>query len=134
MSKPAFPSSDLIRVFIGFDPREAVAYHTLSHSILRHASTPVSITPLALCQLEPNLLWRERNPLQSTDFAFSRFLVPYLCGYKGWAIFVDCDMLFTKDIKRLWDLRDEKYAVQVVKHDYTPSTNSKFLNQVQTKY
>ena len=123
----------MIRIFIGFDPRETVAYHVLSHSIVARASRPVSIAPLALGQLG-HVFTRERNSLQSTDFAFTRFLVPYLCDYEGWAIFMDCDMLLLDDIAKLWDLRDERYAVQVVKHDYSPSTKTKFLNQPQTVY
>lgn len=124
---------DTIRVFIGYDPREAVAWHVLSHSILARSSLPVQIVPLALKNLG-SLMTRERNPLQSTDFAFSRFLTPYLAGYEGWAIFMDCDMLVLDDMANLWKLRDEKYAVQVVKHDYTPSSTTKFLNQPQTVY
>ena len=63
-------------------------------------------------------LTRERHPLQSTDFAFSRFLVPLLSGFEGWALFMDCDMLMLDDVARLWALRDERYAVQVVKHEH----------------
>ena len=122
-----------IRVFIGYDPREAVAYHVLSHSILSRASQPVSIAPLMLSELGKHI-WRERHSLQSTDFAFSRFLVPFLCDYEGWAIFMDCDMLVLDDFAKLWDMRDDKYAVQVVKHDYTPMSTEKFLGQPQTAY
>lgn len=122
-----------IRVFIGYDPHETVAYHTLAHSIIARSSVPVSIMPVALSQLK-GVFNRERNPLQSTEFAFTRFLVPYLCDYKGWAIFMDCDMLVLKDIAELWNMRDEQYAVQVAKHDYTPKTTVKFLNQQQTVY
>ena len=123
----------MIRVFIGYDPREAVAYSVLSHSILARASEPVSIAPLKLTQLR-GMFHRERDSLQSTDFAFSRFLVPYLCGYQGWAIFMDCDMLMRDDIAALWACRDERYAVQVVKHQHVPQETTKFLGQVQTAY
>jgi hypothetical protein len=122
-----------IRIFIGFDPREAVAYSVLSYSIISRASQPVSITPLVLQHLQ-GILTRERDPLQSTDFSFSRFLVPYLCNYEGWAIFMDCDMLVRKDIGQLWDCRDPGYAAMVVQHDYQPAETTKFLGQVQTKY
>jgi len=132
-SKAIQCDSEPLRVFIGYDSTVIVAYHVLAHSILRRASVPVSITPLALNQLG-GLMWRERNPLQSTDFSFSRFLTPYLAGYKGWALFMDNDMLVMSDIAKLFALRDERYAVQVVKHDYTPSSKSKFLNQPQTAY
>jgi hypothetical protein len=125
--------SDMIQVFIGFDPRETVAFHVLSHSIHVRASEPVTIAPLALSQLG-KIFHRERNPLQSTEFSFSRFLAPYLCEYRGWALFLDCDMLFLDDIVGLWSLRDDRYAVQVVKHDYVPKEETKFLGAVQTKY
>lgn len=120
-----------IKVFIGWDSREALAYHVLAHSIWRHASVPVSITPLRLDQLP---MYRERDPLQSTDFAFSRFLVPALCDFQGWALFMDCDMLCRADIKQIWDMRDEKYAVMVVQHDHRPPERTKMDGQYQTTY
>lgn len=126
-------TTETIRVFIGYDPREAAAWHVLAHSIIARCSQPVSIHPLSLQGLK-DLLTRPRNPLQSTDFAFSRFLTPYLAGYEGWAIFMDCDMLVLDDMAALWALRDERYAVQVVKHDYSPKTDTKFLGQPQTRY
>lgn len=123
----------MIRVFIGYDPREEVAFNVLARSIRTRASVPVSIVPLALNQLG-NLMWRERDPLQSTDFSFSRFLVPKLCNYQGWAVFMDCDMLMLDDIANLWSLRDDKYAVMCVQHDYKPKEGTKFLGEVQTQY
>lgn len=123
----------MIRVFIGYDSREAVAYSVLAHSINTRATVPVTITPLMLSQLG-GIYRRERNPLQSTDFSFSRFLVPYLCNFEGWAIFTDNDMLVLDDIARLWALRDDRYAVQVVKHNHVPKEEVKFLGYQQTKY
>jgi hypothetical protein len=123
----------VIRVFIGFDPREAVAFSVLAYSIHVRASAPVAIAPLMLSQLG-GLLRRERHPLQSTDFAFSRFLTPHLSDYAGWSIFMDCDMLMLDDIAKLWALRDDRYAVQVVKHDHQPRETVKFLGQAQTPY
>ncbi len=123
----------MIRVFIGFDPRETVAYHVLSHSIHARASEVVSITPLMLSQMD-GLMTRERNPLQSTDFSFSRFMTPYLCDYQGWALFMDCDMLMLDDIANLWKLRDDKYAVMCVKHDHVPAEDTKFHGAPQTRY
>ncbi len=122
-----------IRVFIGYDSVEAAAFSVLSYSIHARASRPVSITPVMLSELG-GVFKRDRNPLQSTEFSFSRFLVPYLCGYQGWAIFMDCDMLAQDDIAGLWALRDESYAVQVVKHVHVPKEEIKFLDAVQTKY
>jgi hypothetical protein len=123
----------MIKVFIGYDPREAVAYSVLAHSIHARASVPVSIAPLMLSELK-GLLTRERHPLQSTDFSFSRFLTPYLSDYAGWSIFMDCDMLVLDDIARLYALRDERYAVMVVKHNHVPKEDKKFLDQPQTPY
>ncbi len=123
----------MIRAFIGFDPREAIAFSVLAYSIHVRSSAPVSITPLVLAQLAATFT-RERHPLQSTDFAFSRFLTPYLSDYQGWSIFMDCDMLMLDDIAKLWALRDERFAVQVVKHDHQPRESVKFLGQPQTQY
>lgn len=123
----------MIPVFIGFDPREAVAFSVLSYSIHAHASEPVAIAPLMLSQLR-NVLTRERHPLQSTDFSFSRFLTPHLSRYSGWSIFMDCDMLMRADIAELWRLRDERYAVMVVKHEHVPRETVKFLGEPQTRY
>ena len=126
-------SRHMIRVFIGYDDREAIAYHVLAHSIQRLASEPVAIAPLRLTQLK-RILTRERHPLQSTDFSFSRFLTPCLSDYAGWSIFMDCDMLMVDDITALWDLRDERYAVMVVKHHHVPKETVKHLNEPQSKY
>ncbi|MCL4798425.1 MAG: glycosyltransferase [Burkholderiales bacterium] len=123
----------MINVFIGYDPREAVAFSVLAHSMHVRASEPVSITPLVLSALR-GVFSRERHPLQSTDFAFTRFLVPHLSGYEGWSIFTDCDMLVLDDIANLWRLRDDRYAVMVVKHDHQPRETIKFLDQPQTQY
>ena len=123
----------MIRVFIGFDPRESVAFHVLSQSIHARASQPVSIAPIMLSQLH-GLMTRARDPMQSTDFSFSRFLTPFLCDYKGWAVFMDCDMLVLDDIVKLWELSDGNYAVQVVKHNHIPKEDTKFLGSAQTRY
>jgi lipopolysaccharide biosynthesis glycosyltransferase len=123
----------MIRIFIGFDQVESVAYHTLCHSILSQSSEPVSITPINLANFR-GFFTRQRDPKQSNEFSFSRFLTPYLCNYEGNAIFMDCDMMLRTDIKELWDLADDKYAVQVVKHDYTPTGASKYLGTVQYQY
>jgi lipopolysaccharide biosynthesis glycosyltransferase len=124
-----------LQVFIGFDSAETVAYHVLSHSILRHASVPVSITPIVRAQVD-SLYTRPRSPLESTDFSMTRFLVPYLSNYEGHSLFLDCDMLCQDDISGLFvqGLAYPEKAVHVVQHDYTPKTTKKFLNQAQTPY
>jgi hypothetical protein len=122
-----------LRVFIGFDPRETAAYHVLAHSIQTRSSRPVAVTPIVLDQLKPEFD-RPRDPLQSTDFSFSRFLTPFLSGFAGWSLFMDCDMLLRTDIAALWQLRDERYAVMCVKHNHVPRESTKFLGETQTKY
>ena len=123
----------MINVFIGYDSKEKIAHHILSESILRRSTKPVAITPIYLPNIKDDFV-RERNNLSSTEFSFSRFIIPHLMNYQGWALFMDCDMLMMADIAELWRLRDDKYAVQVCKHDYTPKDETKFLGQVQTKY
>jgi len=123
----------MINISIGYDARETVAYHVLAHSISARASAPVTIAPLMLSQLA-GIFQRERHPLQSTDFSFSRFLTPHLADYNGWSLFMDCDMLMLDDVAKLWALRDDRYAVMVVKHSHVPKEERKFLNEVQTKY
>ena len=123
----------MINVFIGYDTKEKVAFNVLSYSILKNSTKPVSITPIYLENIKDDFI-RERNNLSSTEFSFSRFIVPHLMNYQGWALFMDCDMLMTADINELWRLRDDRYAVQVCKHDYEPKSSEKFLGQVQTKY
>jgi|TARA_R110000822_G_scaffold99102_2_gene223720 hypothetical protein len=123
----------MINVFIGYDSKEKIAYHVLSESILRNSTKPVAITPIYLPNIKDDFV-RERNNLSSTEFSFSRFIIPHLMNYQGWALFMDCDMLMKTDIADLWRLRDDKYAVQVCKHDYIPKEETKFLGQVQTKY
>ena len=115
----------MINIFIGYDEGEKIAYSVLSESIRQHSSEPVSITPLDLSTLR-NHFQRKKQSNQSTDFAFSRFMVPYLCRYQGWAIFMDCDMLLRTDINKLWMLKDDDYAVMCCKHDYVPNQNAKF--------
>lgn len=126
-------STDVIRIFIGYDPKEAIAYHVLAHSLISRSSRPLQITPVALTNLKKEM-WRERNPLQSTEFSFSRFLTPYLSGYRGWSIFMDCDILALDNVENLWALRDDGCSVMCVKHDHRPKEETKFLGAVQTQY
>jgi hypothetical protein len=126
-----------MRIFIGYDPRETVAYHVAAHSIIRRATIPVSITPLRRESLP--MLTRPRGEHDSTEFAISRFLVPYLCNYDGIALFLDCDVIMLADVKQLETLAMadailQSTAVRVVKHQYTPRSYTKFLGQKQSTY
>ena len=123
----------MISIFIGYDSKEKVAFNVLSYSILKNSTKPVAITPIYLNNIKDDFV-RERNNLSSTEFSFSRFIIPHLMNYQGWALFMDCDMIMEADIAELWRLRDDKYAVQVCKHDYVPKEKTKFLGQTQTAY
>jgi hypothetical protein len=121
----------MIRLFVGFDQREAVAFHTFCQSVIETTSMPVAITPLAL----PNLAgYRETHSDGSNAFIYSRFLTPYLSGFQGWAIFADGDMICRSDLAGLWQLRDERYALQVVKHDYKTKAPVKYLGNKNENY
>ena len=124
-----------MNIYIGYDSRESVAFHTLAHSILRRSSVPVGIVALVQGQLK-HLYRRRRGPTESTEFSMTRFLVPALSGYQGWSIFMDCDMLCRVDIAGLAAEieRQPDKAVLVCKHEYTPRTERKFLDHVQTRY
>lgn len=123
----------MIRVFVGYDSTLPVLYNVLQHSIQVRSSQPVSVVPIMLSQLR-DVYRRDRHPLASTEFSFSRFLVPYLSGYSGWSLFIDNDMLMLADIAELWALRDDNYAVMCTKHEHNPGEEVKFLNAVQTRY
>lgn len=96
-----------LRIFIGYDDRQTISYTVLQNSIMRRASKPVAITPLVLETLPIT-----RRGL--TPFTYSRFLVPYLCGYEGVGLFIDADMLVVDDIAKMFDLSDPECDVQCV--------------------
>jgi len=120
-----------IPIFIGYDPREAIAFHTCVNSIIRHASQPVSIMPLALNNFQD---YTETHTDGSNQFIYSRFLVPHLMDYTGHAIFMDGDMIVRGDIAELWGLRQEDKDVQVVKHDYKTKMTTKYLGSKNEDY
>lgn len=128
-------NQDVIKVFIGFDPVESVAWHTMAHSILERSSKPVALVPVNLNNFR-EFYTRQRDPKQSNAFSFTRFLVPYLSNYDGYALFFDCDMMLRTDIHEIFDAVNESpgKAVYVVKHDYEPRDDIKYLNTVQYKY
>jgi hypothetical protein len=128
-------NNEVIKIFVGYDPVESIAWHTFVHSILRQSSRPVAFIPVNISNLKKVYL-RERDSKQSNEFSFSRFLVPYLCDYKGYGIFFDCDMLLRCDISEILEVINSQpgKAVYVVKHDYQPRDDVKYLNTVQYKY
>lgn len=122
-------------VHVGYDPREDIAFRVAYTSMFLNTKNHIKITPIDLKWLrEHNLYWREHDPLASTEFAFSRFLTPYLNDYRGWALFCDCDFMFRGDISSLFEYCDPNIAVYVVKHDYTPTETTKMDGRVQTQY
>lgn len=120
-----------VKIYIGFDQREAVAYHTFVQSLIENASIPLDITPLAVRNLKG---YEEKHEDKSNDFVYSRFLTPSLNDFKGWAIFADGDMICQADIKELLDLRDDSKALQVVKHDYKTKAYQKYLGNINQDY
>ena len=126
-------ASNKVNIYIGYDPKETIAFHTMVQSIIEHASIPVSVTPINLRNLE-TVFQRERDPKQSNEFSFSRFLVPFLNDYKGVGIFFDCDMMLRTDIKELLDAINPEHAISVVQHSYTPRDDVKYLGTVQYAY
>jgi len=120
-----------IKILVGFDQRESVAYHTFCQSIIEKSSVPIEIMPLAINMLGN---YKETHTDQSNDFIYSRFLTPYLNDFEGWAIFADGDMICKSDIKELWNLRDKTKAVMVVKHDYQTKAHMKYLGNKNENY
>jgi len=121
----------MIRITIGYDSREAVAYHTFCQSVLEKCSQPLSFTPLALSTLSG---YSETHQDGSNSFIYSRFLTPSLFDFQGWAIFADGDMICRDDIAKLWALRDESKAVLCVKHDYKTKARDKYLGNKNQDY
>jgi lipopolysaccharide biosynthesis glycosyltransferase len=121
----------VLRIFIGWDSRFPEPADVLRFSLLKHSSIPLDICYLKLGDLE---LDRAHDPLASTEFTYSRFLVPHLCGYRGKAIFMDNDMLCFGDVRELDELDMTPYALRVVKHDYQPTAQVKMYGCPQTSY
>jgi hypothetical protein len=116
----------VIPVYIGFDPREEAGSHVFTSSVVQRASQPVAITPLHLRHFLPFYGAGQRDGTNA--FIYTRFLIPFLQDFRGWALFADgADMLMRADISELWMLRDHYKAVQVVKHDYKTKHPRKYI-------
>lgn len=120
-----------IPVYIGYDPREAIAFHTCANSIIRNSSRPVAIIPVALNLFKD---YSETHTDGSNHFIYTRFLVPHLQEYTGWAIFIDGDMIVRGDIAELWDQRNDYKDVMVVQHDYKTRMPVKYLGAKNEDY
>jgi lipopolysaccharide biosynthesis glycosyltransferase len=124
-----------LNVYIGYDSKEDIAYRVCKYSILKRSRSNIKITSLKLYELiAKNLYKRDVDPLASTEFTYSRFLVPALNNYNGWAIFCDCDFIFFEDISNILKDIDQSKAVYCVQHDYTPKEKHKMDGQKQTIY
>jgi lipopolysaccharide biosynthesis glycosyltransferase len=121
----------MIPMFVGFDPREAAAYHAFVQSVIEASSCPVSFTPLSRNAFSPQDFDRRDG---SNDFTYLRFRIPELMSWKGWALFADGDMICRDDITELWDMRDDSKAVMVCKHNYQTKRPIKYLGQPNRDY
>lgn len=138
---------DILPIFIGYDTREHDAYQVCKSSILKHATRPVHIQPLDERALRHAEFYKRRWRLESgrkvddldgkpfsTEFSFTRFLVPSLCQWKGWAVFVDCDFLFMADVTDIAREFDPAKAVMCCKQTYQPKSETKMDGQAQQAY
>ena len=122
---------ETINVVVGYDEKEAVAYHTCVESIISNSSEHMKIIPLCLKHFKK---YKEEHNDGSNEFIYSRFLTPYLMNFDGWAIFLDGDMICLEDISKLWKLKDDKYAIQVVKHEYKTKMSTKYWGNKNENY
>ena len=124
-----------LNVYVGYDPKESIAWHVMAQSLIETSNQPIAIHPVSLKNYG-RIFKRSIDNQQSNEFSFSRFLVPYLQNYSGIAVFMDCDMLLRSDISELFEIAEinSDKAVHVVKHDYSPKDKVKFLGKVQYAY
>lgn len=132
-----------LRVFVGHDPREDIAFQVLRHSILRRASCPVEVWPISRGYLEDGGIWtRKPDPAESTEFSLTRFLAPWIAnqtrpdiGRRERVLYMDCDFLVLDDITKVWDsVAGQDFAVACIKHDYQPVASVKMDGRTQTTY
>ena len=123
-----------MKVYVGYDTREDIAYQVCEHSIKRRNGR-TEIIPLKQKDLrEKGIYFREVDKLASTEFTFTRFFIPYLNDYKGWAVFCDCDFVWRISPTELEQYCDDSKAVVCVQHDYKPKEGLKMDGQVQLVY
>ena len=126
--------SEEYKIFVGYDTREDIAWQVCKHSIISKNSA-ANVIPLVQEELrKQDLYWRNVDKLASTEFTFTRFLIPALMDYKGWALFCDSDIIFLDNISNLFSLVEDKYAVMCVQHDYTPQVGLKMDGRQQLQY
>ena len=126
----------ILKIFIGYDSREKIAYHVLSQSIIDNSTIPVTITPINLKNIK-QFYNRPKVKKHSTEFSISRFLTPYLSNYEGYSLFLDCDFIMLGNVANLLKLvsKDKNKVLWCVKHrEYTPKDKIKFLREKQIPY
>ena len=124
-----------LKIFIGWDSREDIAYQVAKQSILDYASVPVEIIPLKQKQLKKDgLYWRDVDKLAATEFTYTRYLIPELTNFTGWALFIDCDFLFLDDVAKLFKLKDNNFAIMCAQHEYNPKEGIKMDGKRQMQY
>lgn len=126
-----------LKVFVGYDTREDISFQVCEHSIKKHniGIDTVEVIPLVQDDLRKrNLYWRDVDKLASSEFTFTRFLVPALTDYKGWVLFCDSDIVFLENVSKLFAHADNKYAVMCVQHAHTPPVGKKKDNRQQLQY
>ena len=127
--------TDRLKIYVGYDSREDIAWQVCRHSILRHADpAAVEVHPLRQTTLRELGLYMRGADAATTEFSLTRFLVPYLAAHDGWSIFVDCDFLFTRDVTEVIAQASRDCAIHVVKHDYTPANMVKMDGRRQSVY
>ena len=125
-----------LKIFIGYDSREKIAFHTLSQSIIENSTIPVTITPINLTNIK-HFYNRPKTKKHSTEFSISRFLTPYLSHYKGYSLYLDCDFIILEDIAKIlkFILKKTNKVLWCIKHKkYQPKDKIKFLREKQTPY
>ena len=123
------------KVYVGYDSKQPDAYYACIKSLQSNTKSPLEYYALIQSQLrESGDYTRPVDPLSSTEFSFTRFLIPHLCNYKGWVLFCDSDFIFLEDVNELFGLVDERYAVMVCKHNYNPINTIKMSGQTQHLY
>lgn len=123
------------KIFIGWDSREDIAYQVAKKSIEHHSNSTIDIVPLKQKDLrKQEMYWRDKDKLASTEFTFTRFLLPELMNFDGWALFIDCDFVALEDVTKLFAQADDQYAIMCAQHDYTPKEGTKMDGQQQHAY
>lgn len=139
----------MIKVFCGWDPRDITGYNVCRQSLMDHASIRVSFKPLIQWKLrrgkifnrpyrvdERGQMWDIReNRTFSTEFSYTRFLIPYLCNYKDeWVVFCEPDMMWRADIAELLELTSRQKSLICVKHNHRPVETKKMNDIRQETY